>query len=70
MGNQADMTSSSIFQSSDTGMNTSMVSLSYPKTKFPEIKSNPGKAHRQAFVHKSVIIRRSFLLSTYQHILN
>jgi hypothetical protein len=45
--NQADMTSSSIFQSSDIGVNTSMVSLSYPKTKFPEIKSNPGKAdHR------------------------
>ena len=28
-------------------MNTYMVSLSNPKTKFPEIKSNPGKAHHQ-----------------------
>jgi hypothetical protein len=39
VGNQADMTSSSIFQSLNIGMNTSMFSLSCPKTRFPEIKS-------------------------------
>lgn len=47
VGDQADMTSSSIFQSLNIGMNTSMVILSYPKTRFPEIKSNAEKAHRQ-----------------------
>ena len=47
VGNQADMTLGSIFQRSNIGMNTSMVSLSNPKTEFPEIKSNPGKAHHQ-----------------------
>jgi hypothetical protein len=64
------MTSCSVFQSLNIGMHTSMVSLSYPKTRVREIKSNPGKAHHHNIGHKSVIIRRSFLLSTYQHILN
>ncbi len=34
VGNQADMTSSSIFQSLNIGMNTSIVTLSYPKPRF------------------------------------
>jgi hypothetical protein len=68
-GNQADMTSSSSFQSLNIGMNTSVFSLSYPKTRFPEIERNRGKAHRPKIIHKSVIIRKSFLLSTYQNIL-
>jgi hypothetical protein len=49
VGNQADMTSSSIFQSLNIGMNTTIVSLSYPKTKFQKINSNPGKAHQQKY---------------------
>ncbi len=47
MSNQADMISSSIFQILNSGMNASMVSLSYPKTNFSEIKLNPGKVYRQ-----------------------
>jgi hypothetical protein len=46
-GNQADMTSSSIFQSLNIEMNIIMVSLSYPKTRFTEIKSSPEKTHHQ-----------------------
>jgi hypothetical protein len=41
------MTSSSIFQSLNIEMNTIMVSLSYPKTRFVEIKSKPEEAHHQ-----------------------
>jgi hypothetical protein len=69
VGNQTDTTSCSFFQSLNIKMNTSMVSLSYSKTKFPEIKSSPRKAHRQKFVHKSLIIRRPFFLLTHQNIL-
>jgi hypothetical protein len=47
VGNQADMTSSSIFQSLNIGMNTSIVTLSYPKPRFWEIKLDPGKGHHQ-----------------------
>ncbi len=47
VGNQADMTESSIFQRSNIAMNTSMVSLSYPKNIFPEIKLNSGKVRGQ-----------------------
>jgi len=43
------MTSSSIFQSLNIEMNTPMVSLSYPKTEFQKINSNPGKAHQQQY---------------------
>jgi hypothetical protein len=68
VGNQVDMTSTSIFQNLNIGMNISMVSLSYSKTRFPATKSNSGEAHLQKIVHKSVILRRPFLLSTYQNI--
>ncbi len=64
------MTESSIFQSSNIGMNTSMVSLYYPKNRFPKNQVlSPGKVHRQKSAHKSVIIQRRFLFSTYQNIL-
>jgi hypothetical protein len=49
VGNQADMTSSSIFQSLNIEMNTTMVSLSYPKTEFQKINWNTGKAHQQKY---------------------
>jgi hypothetical protein len=68
VGNQTSMTSSSSFQRLNTVMNTSVVSLSYAKTRFPEIKWNPGKAHPQKILHKSVIIWKSFLLSISQNI--
>jgi hypothetical protein len=43
------MTSSSIFQSLNIEMNTTMVSLSYSKTEFQKINSNTGKAHQQKY---------------------
>ena len=58
------MTLSSIFERLDSGMSTSMVSLSYPKTEFAEINTNVRKAHSHGTVDKSVILRRTLLLST------
>ena len=49
VGNQADMTPTSIFQSLNIEMNIPMVSLSYPKAGFQKINSNPGKAHQQQY---------------------
>ena len=63
------MIESSIFQSSNIGMNTSIVTLSYRKIRFPEIKAYPTKVHRQKIAHKSVIIRRPIIFSIYQNIL-
>jgi hypothetical protein len=65
VGNQADMTSSSVFQRLNSGMSISTVRLSYPKTEFAEINTNVEKAHSHGTVDKSVILRRTLLLSTY-----
>jgi hypothetical protein len=46
-GNQKNMTSGSIFQSLNIGVNTALDSLSYPKSEFSKIKLKPGKVHRQ-----------------------
>ncbi len=58
MGNQADMTESSLCQSSNIGIDTSMFGLSYPKIRSSEIKPNAGNAHRKKCVRISVIIRK------------
>jgi hypothetical protein len=54
MGNQADMIESSLCQSSNIEMNTSMVSLSYLKIRSSEINSNAEKVHHK----KNVFIYR------------
>ncbi len=47
MGNQADITTSSIFQSLKIQMNTILIGVSSTKIRFPDIKPNPGKTHHQ-----------------------